>query len=161
AEGTIWKRLSRARKLLQRRLTRRGVSLTAVLAAAGVVGDGASAAVPRCLLGPTVKAAAQMIAGRSLAGGPVSARGLSLVDGVNRAMFVSKCKTALLLLVSTFVVGTGIGLAALQGAGAEPGPTPPQAAPKAPGEGPKVQRPQPADRQARAPDKDPVQMSGR
>jgi RNA polymerase sigma factor (sigma-70 family) len=100
-EATVWKRLSRARKLLRERLTRRGLALTAVLAAAAVGAGGARAAVPRGLVGPTVQAAAQTIAGRALAGCPVSARVLSLVEGVNQAMFLSKCKTALLLLVCT------------------------------------------------------------
>src|SRR5262249_11222887 len=77
-EGAVWKRLSRARKRLQGRLTRRGVSLTAVLAAAAVGANGASAVVPRSLVGPTVKAAAQVGAGQALAAA-VSGTVLALV----------------------------------------------------------------------------------
>jgi RNA polymerase sigma factor (sigma-70 family) len=110
--GTVRKRLSRARKLLQVRLTRRGVSLASVLAAAAVGANGAQAALPASLVGPTIKAAALLTAGQALAAGPISAQVISLAEGVNRAMFVSKCKTVLLLLVFTGLAGTGFGLAA-------------------------------------------------
>jgi RNA polymerase sigma factor (sigma-70 family) len=121
-EGTVWKRLSRARKLLQQRLTRRGVAIAAVLAAAAVGGNDTLAAVPRALVGPTVKAAAQVTAGQPLAGAPVSAKVLTLVEGVNQAMFLSKCKSAIVLLLGIGIVGVGLGLAALRSAGADPTP---------------------------------------
>jgi RNA polymerase sigma factor (sigma-70 family) len=53
-EGTVYKRISRARKLLRERLTRRGVSLTTVLAAAAIGVDAASATMPRALVRPTI-----------------------------------------------------------------------------------------------------------
>src|SRR5262249_48245706 len=59
-EATLGMRLSRARKLLQERLARRGVSLAAVLAAAALGANAALAAVPRSLAGPTLKAAAHL-----------------------------------------------------------------------------------------------------
>src|SRR5262245_16206897 len=97
-EGAVWKRLSRARKRLQGRLTRRGVALATVLAAVAVGANGALAVVPRSLVGPTVKAAAQVSAGGALSGDTVSGKVLALVKGVNQAMFLDKCKTAILLL---------------------------------------------------------------
>jgi DNA-directed RNA polymerase specialized sigma24 family protein len=39
-EGTVWSRLSKARKLLQERLGRRGIALPALLAAAALSGGG-------------------------------------------------------------------------------------------------------------------------
>jgi RNA polymerase sigma factor (sigma-70 family) len=129
-EGTVWKRLSRARKRLRDRLTRRGVALTTVLAAAAVGANDARAAVPRSVVGPTVNAAARITAGQPLASVPVSAKVLTLVEGVNQAMFLSKCKSAILVLLAAGVVGAGLGLAALRSAGADlppPAPQPPQA----------------------------------
>jgi RNA polymerase sigma factor (sigma-70 family) len=153
-EGTIWNRLGRARKLLQERLSRRGVSLSAVLAAAAVGADGASAAVSESLVHPMVQAAAQLATGRGLVGGPVSGNILALVKGANQAMFVGKCTTAILLLLCTVFAGSGLGLAVLRGAGAE------QHAPQqAAGEGAKGKRAQPT----RAPVKagEVVQVRGR
>jgi RNA polymerase sigma-70 factor (ECF subfamily) len=82
-EATVGMRLSRARKRLQERLTRRGVSLTAVLAAIAISAEGASVAVSRSLVGSTAEAAAQLTAGQALTGSMVSANVLTLVEGVN------------------------------------------------------------------------------
>jgi RNA polymerase sigma factor (sigma-70 family) len=131
AEATVWKRLSRARQRLRDRLTRRGVALTTVLAAAAVGANDARAAVPRSVVAPTVKAATRVTAGQPLASIPVSARVLTLVEGVNQAMFLSKCKSAILVLLAVGVVGAGLGLAALRSAGADSPPPAPQA-PQAP-----------------------------
>jgi RNA polymerase sigma factor (sigma-70 family) len=158
-ETTVRKRLSRARKFLQLRLTRRGVSLTTVLAAAVGAND-ALAAVPRWLVGPTAQAATQITAGQALTAGPVSARVITLVEGVNQAMLLSKCKRALLLLICTASVATGVGLAALHGAGAGSGPMARQASQEATSEGLKKERPQPADAPARVKDKDAVEFAG-
>src|SRR5262249_3357286 len=73
-EAAVWKRLSRARKLLQERLSRRGVSLATVLAAAAVAANSASAALPRSLVGATVHAAAPTAAGSTLARRPAPAK---------------------------------------------------------------------------------------
>src|SRR5262249_41955119 len=119
-EATVWKRLSRARKLLQKRLSARGVSLTSALAAAVVGANAALAALPRSLVGPTIKAGADLAAGRALAATAVSAQVITLVEGVNQAMFLGKCKAMLLLLLGTAIVAAALGLPALRGARAEP-----------------------------------------
>src|SRR5262249_49915373 len=49
-EGTIWNRLGRARRLLQERLTRRGVMLSAGLLAGLLGQNAASAVVPAALV---------------------------------------------------------------------------------------------------------------
>src|SRR5437763_12960792 len=46
-EGTVWSRLSQARKLLQERLGRRGIALPALLAAVAISGDAARAVPAR------------------------------------------------------------------------------------------------------------------
>jgi DNA-directed RNA polymerase specialized sigma24 family protein len=56
-EGVIWKRLSRARKLLRERLGRRGVSLVAALTAVAAAATRADATLPSRLISVTVKAA--------------------------------------------------------------------------------------------------------
>ncbi len=157
-EAAVWKRLSRARKRLQGRLARRGVALTAMLAAVAVGAAGA-AAVPRPLAATILKAAARVGAGQALTGGTVSAKVLALVEGMNRTMFLNKCNTAILLLTCTAIVGAGLGMAVVRGAaGAEPPAgraAPPEAAR---GESKKEGQPA-ADAPAR--DKDAIQLSGR
>lgn len=160
-EGTVRMRLTRARRRLQERLTRRGVSLAAVLAAVAVGANGAWAAVPRSLLGPTVKAAAQVAAGRALTGGSVSAQVITLVEGVNQAMFLNKCKTAILLLLCTALVGTGLGRAALRCVGAEPATLAQLAPQEGARDGLKKESPQPAATPAKGEAKDVVQVRGR
>jgi RNA polymerase sigma factor (sigma-70 family) len=78
-ETTVGVRLSRARKLLQQRLTRRGVSLTAVLAVIAISPQSLSATLSRSLVGSTTKAAVQTAAGQSIASGLVSAKVATLV----------------------------------------------------------------------------------
>jgi RNA polymerase sigma factor (sigma-70 family) len=107
-EATIWKRLQRARRLLQDRLTRRGVSLTLVLAATAVGGHSAPAAVPRLLAMSTAHAAAQVATGQALAGISVPLKVLALVRGVNRAMVLNQCKMVVFMLLCAGSVGAGI-----------------------------------------------------
>jgi RNA polymerase sigma factor (sigma-70 family) len=120
AEATVWKHLGRARKLLQERLTRRGVSLAAVLAAVAVGAKDTSAALPPSLMVSTAKAVAQLVAGQALVCGRVSARVMALVEGGQREMFLSKCKMGFLLISCVAILGTGLGLASLRRASAGP-----------------------------------------
>jgi RNA polymerase sigma factor (sigma-70 family) len=118
-EATVWKRLSRARKLLQERLSRRGVSLSAVLAAVAVGANNTSAALSPSLMVSTAKAAAQMVAGGALACELVSATVLTLAEGAHRAMFLGKYKMAIVLIACMTVLGTGLGLASMRPASAQ------------------------------------------
>jgi RNA polymerase sigma factor (sigma-70 family) len=93
--GTLKVRLSRARERLRGRLVRRG--LAPIIMAATVSGK-ASGAVPTPLLNMTVKAATPFALGRSAG---VSASVASLVDGVLRAMYLTKLKTAAALLATS------------------------------------------------------------
>ncbi|HJZ55043.1 MAG TPA: sigma-70 family RNA polymerase sigma factor [Gemmataceae bacterium] len=68
-EGTVSSRLAHARRLLQARLTRRGVSLSAILSGLAIAQNGASAAaVPAALLTATHSAAVAFAAGEALPG---------------------------------------------------------------------------------------------
>src|SRR5262249_41935789 len=77
-ENTVFSRLARARKRLQERLARRGITLSAVLAALAVSGRG-RAAVPPALARSAV-AASRLGAGAPVTG--LSARALPLAEGV-------------------------------------------------------------------------------
>ncbi len=119
-EETVGMRVSRARKLLQKRLARWGVSLPTVLAATVVGTSDGFAGLPPALL----QAAAQLAAGQTLEGGLVPTNTMSLVQGVNRAMKLTRWKTLLLLLATSVLLGTGLGLAVLHAAGTSATPPP-------------------------------------
>jgi RNA polymerase sigma factor (sigma-70 family) len=101
-ERTLSSQLAEARKRLQKRLVRRGVELTAVLAATGT-----ASALPMGLMTTTIEAAMVTATGEGLAG-VVSASVAELVKSATAAMIVSKAKTATLLLVTaTLLAGAG------------------------------------------------------
>jgi hypothetical protein len=91
ARGTVLSRLAWARQRLRERLTRRGVALSAGALAAALA-EGAAAAVPGPLVASTTKAAMGFAAGPAAAGTVASARAVSLMEGVLRAMFMTRVK---------------------------------------------------------------------
>jgi RNA polymerase sigma factor (sigma-70 family) len=97
-EGTIWSRLSQARKLLQERLARRGIALPVLLAAVAI-SDGAACAVPAGLLDTTVRAV--------LCTDSVPARAAALARGVSRTMPTIKVNALFLALVTTGLLAFG------------------------------------------------------
>jgi RNA polymerase sigma factor (sigma-70 family) len=107
-EGTVSSRLARARKELQRFLTRKGVTLTAVLTAAGIAENVTSACVPPLLAATAVRAARLFASGPSAALKTVQA--VQLAETVLRSMTALpwKTTTALLLVVSLAVGRVGL-----------------------------------------------------
>jgi RNA polymerase sigma factor (sigma-70 family) len=107
--GTVSSRLAYARKFLQTRLSRRGVSLSAALGAVALASDAASAAVSGLLIDSTVKAALHFATAKGVLGGVVSSEVTSLIKAVGKSMSISKFKSALVLMLGLSIAATGIG----------------------------------------------------
>jgi RNA polymerase sigma factor (sigma-70 family) len=139
-EGTASARLAEARKRLQQRLARRGLTPMLALCAGALEAPDATAVAP-ALAQATVRAALG-VAARTATAGLVPARVAALVDGVTRTMFASKAKLLALLVLALGVLAAAMGIRYRQGFAAAP---PAEAA--APAEAPKPAAPnkQPAD----------------
>jgi RNA polymerase sigma factor (sigma-70 family) len=125
-EGTVSGRLADARKRMQQRLTRRGLTLSAALCA-GSLSAGEALALPPPLLTATVRAVLGVATGQAAA---VSAPVAALAEGVTRAMLASKGKALTLLVLALGLLGAGAAVG-LHRAFADPGvatePNPPAA----------------------------------
>jgi hypothetical protein len=111
-EGTVGGRLARARVMLAKRLTGRGVALSGGALAAVLSQRAASAGVPTSVVSATIKAASSLAAGQAAAG-VISVKVAVLTEGVLKAMFVTKLKTAMAVLLMVALVGIGGGATAL------------------------------------------------
>ena len=100
-EGTIWSRLSSARRQLQKRLSRRGIELSAVLAAASLADR--AVAVPALLVSATVRNA--LTAGQAMVGASSEVAGL--VHVALASMMAAKVHMALAILIVTGAIGAG------------------------------------------------------
>jgi RNA polymerase sigma factor (sigma-70 family) len=105
--GTVLSRLARARQHLRTRLTRRGVTLGAGVLAPALTREAARTGVPGALVTAAVRAAAQVVAGKGLAG-MVSAEVVTLTEEVTRAMFLTKVKTMAAVVLGLLVLGGGV-----------------------------------------------------
>jgi RNA polymerase sigma factor (sigma-70 family) len=104
-EGTVGSRLARARALLARRLTRRGLSLSATSLAAVLSAQAASGAVPAAL----IKATTLLAAGGTAAASAISTQVATLTEGALKSLGLAKYKAAgLLLLTAALVLGSGM-----------------------------------------------------
>jgi RNA polymerase sigma factor (sigma-70 family) len=119
-EGTVSSRLAQARKLLQSRLARRGVSLTAVLTAIAVVQNTASAAVPAVLVHAAGGALAPQV---GTAAATLSPSAVALAEGIISTMAVAKVKASIAVFVALAMLVGGASMAAVYvGSGTEQDP---------------------------------------
>lgn len=100
--ATVRRALDRGRERLRTRLTRRGLELSAALAAALMAQD-ALAALPTQLLIQTVQAAA------AFAAGGLSSPSALLAEELMKALVVRKLKTAAALLLAVGLAALGVG----------------------------------------------------
>ncbi|SRR5579883_1535360 len=100
-EGTLSGTLTRAREQLRRRLARRGVTLTTVLAGLAVFGESAA---PAALIEKTFRAALAFAAGQSILGG-VSPPIASLVREATRSLVVTKLRVLAVVLTAAVAAG--------------------------------------------------------
>jgi RNA polymerase sigma factor (sigma-70 family) len=109
-QGTLATRLARGRKLLAKRLTNRGIVLSAGSLAAVVSQKVASAGVPASLVASTMKAVTVFAAGQAAASGAISPTVAALMEGVLKTMLINRLKvlTAVLLAVGVLTISTGM-----------------------------------------------------
>lgn len=121
--GTVAGRLSRARDLLARRLTRYGVNLSVASMAALLAQNGAAASLPPPLVAGTLNAAAALVAGKHLAAaGALSAPVAALTNGVLQAMRMTILKQTLAMFALVGGIGMGTGAFLYQALAARPAP---------------------------------------
>jgi RNA polymerase sigma factor (sigma-70 family) len=109
-QGTLAGRLARARKMLARRLTQRGVTISGGALAAVLSEQAARAGVPSLLACSTIKAASAFAAGHPAAAGIVSVNVIALMEGVLNGMMLTKIKaaSAVLLVLGMLAFGGGL-----------------------------------------------------
>jgi RNA polymerase sigma factor (sigma-70 family) len=108
--GTVSSRLSRARSMLAKRLTRRGLSLSVGSLAVLLAQESASASLPTRLIGPTVRAASLYAASGAVTAGAVSAGVADLAREVMKMMLLSKFRIGVVMLLASSAVAGWIGL---------------------------------------------------
>jgi RNA polymerase sigma factor (sigma-70 family) len=110
-EGTVASRLARARSLLAKRLTRRGVALSGGALAAALSRNVASAAMPASVVDSTIRAASLFAAGQAA----ISTKVAALAEGVLKTMLLTKLKSVMAVLFVAALVGLiGYGVASGQ-----------------------------------------------
>jgi RNA polymerase sigma factor (sigma-70 family) len=118
-QGTLAGRLARARKMLAKRLTQRGVVLSGGALAVVLTEKAMTACVPLSLAASTTKAAVTIAAGQAVAPSLVSAKVAALMEGVMKGMMLTKLKTLTVALLMVGIVAFGGGTALRHSAAAQ------------------------------------------
>jgi RNA polymerase sigma factor (sigma-70 family) len=108
-EGTLSSRLTTARTMLAKRLTRRGIGVSAVALAALLAQSAASASAPTAVVARTTEAAALVAAGHTAGAALISNRVAALTEGVVKAMLLGKLKLAAVVLLMAALATLGAG----------------------------------------------------
>src|SRR5262245_10102868 len=104
--GTVAGRLARARAMLAKRLTRRGVTLSSGALAAVLARNLASAGLPASVVSKTISAASLQATGQATAGA-IAPKVAALTDGVLKAMMMSKLKAVVAVMLVLGLIATG------------------------------------------------------
>jgi RNA polymerase sigma factor (sigma-70 family) len=107
-EGTVAGWLARARVMLTKRLARHGLAVSGGTLAAVLSEEVARAGVPSSVAFATIRAASSFAGGQAVAG-IVSVKVATLVEGVMKAMSITRFKTGFMLMVVVGVLGIGGG----------------------------------------------------
>jgi RNA polymerase sigma factor (sigma-70 family) len=107
--STLASRLARARQLLAKRLTARGVALSCGALVLLLAKETASAQVPPALANATARVAV-VATGKAALAGVISAPVAALTEGVLKAMFLNKLKNVALVVLA---LGLGAGIVGL------------------------------------------------
>ncbi len=107
-EGSVASRLARARVMLAKRLTQRGVVFSGGLVAAVLSVGSASASAPHALVASTIKAVTRVTTGRAAAPGVISARVAALTEGVISAMSITKVRGVVALALVACALAAGV-----------------------------------------------------
>lgn len=109
-EGTVAGRLARARTMLAKRLTQRGVTLSGGALAAVLAQQAVLAGAPHSVVASTIKAAHMVAVGKAATTGAISVKVAVLTEGVMKAMLFSKLKAlgAVVLMLGVLATGTPI-----------------------------------------------------
>jgi RNA polymerase sigma factor (sigma-70 family) len=106
-EGTVAGRLARARAMLAKRLIRRGITLSGGAVASILSQNMASAGVPASVVSRTIKVASLTAAGQATTG-VISVKVAALTEGVLKAMFLSRLKSVVaVLMLAACLIGVG------------------------------------------------------
>jgi RNA polymerase sigma factor (sigma-70 family) len=120
-EGTVAARVARARSMLAKRLSQRGVSLSSG-ALAMLLAQQVTEAVPRSMVVSTIKAASVFVAGPATATGAVSVEVAALTEKVIKLMFFNKLKSAVAVMLILGFLATGTTLLAHRAAARQDDP---------------------------------------
>jgi RNA polymerase sigma factor (sigma-70 family) len=162
-EGTVAGRLARAKAMLAKRLTRRGVTLSSAALAVVLSQKAASGCAPGSVVSSTIKAASLFATGQ-VANGAISANAVILTAKVLKMMLMNKLRTVAigLLVLVAFALGGGL-LVHQATAGQEKPRSPSGAGPGTQGERPSSAVPNEAPKEAPPADgdrKEPVKLEG-
>lgn len=130
-EGTVGGRLARARAMLAKRLTERGVALSSGTLAAVMAEHVASAEMPDGVMFSTISVARPLVTGKALGTEEIPVKVAALTEGVMKAMLFAKLKLASVLVFAALLVLGTIALP-LWSATAQQKPTGDRADPKEP-----------------------------
>jgi RNA polymerase sigma factor (sigma-70 family) len=154
-QGTVSSRLTRARQRLRRRLSRRGIELSAFLAALGVADGTGRAAVPEVLARTTLRCG--LAAASGSAAGVIPSHLATLAAEATRAVFRARIQRAMVMLVAVGLLAASAGALArwvlASGKACEPPTAVAEEAPKPPARRPAAGVENPAG--------DTIQVSGR